>query len=53
MKTHKLPKRPGSRAGTRHPDPGKHRALELGAKSEHETGVKRERLIREAARKAD
>ena len=52
MKAHKPPKRSGSQAGARHSNPEKQKALELGAQSEHETGAKRERLIREAARRA-
>jgi hypothetical protein len=53
MKAKPLPKRPGPPADAKHPDPEKQKAMELGARSEHETGVKRERLIKEAARKAD
>lgn len=52
MKAQQLPKRQGS-GKNRHPDPDKRKALELGARAEHETGAKRERLTREAARRAD
>lgn len=37
---------------TKHPEPAKQKSLELGARAEHEIGVRRERLIRRAARKA-
>jgi len=52
MKAHQPPKRSGAQAGARHSSPAKRKALELAAQSEHETGVKRERLVREAARRA-
>ena len=53
MKAQQPSKRHGAPGKTRHPDPEKRKALELGARAEHETGVKRERLTREAARRAD
>lgn len=39
-------------AATRHLSENKKKALELGAQAEHETGRKRERLLREAKQKA-
>lgn len=39
-------------APSRHLPPNKKKALELSAHAEHETGRRKERLIREAARKA-
>ena len=53
MKANKHPNRSQKHAGVKHPDPQKQKALELSAHAEHETGVKRERLIKEAARKAE
>jgi hypothetical protein len=53
MKTNKPSKPNDPHIGTRHANPRKQRALQLGARSEHETGAKRERLIREAARRAE
>lgn len=50
MKTKPAPRKAPSAS---HPEPRKQQALELEARSEHETGVKKERLIREAARKAE
>lgn len=52
MKANKLPSRSEKHPGAKHPDPKKQKALELSAHAEHETGMKRERLIKEAARKA-
>lgn len=52
MKTHKHPPDPDHEETTRHLSGDSTKALELSAKAEHETGTQRERLIREAARRA-
>lgn len=53
MKANTHPNRTDKHAGAKHPNQRKQKALELSAHAEHETGAKRERLIREAARKAE
>lgn len=52
MKANKHPNRSDKHTSVKHPNPQKQKALELTAHAEHETGAKREDLIKEAARKA-
>jgi len=53
MKANTHPNRSDKQASVKHPSQQKQKALELSADAEHETGAKRERLIREATRKAE